>query len=104
VSGWDEAPRTSAAAGIPSGFALSEVTPNPFAARTRLTLELAEAQHVTAAAFDALGRVVAVLHDGALEAGAHALALDGASLPAGLYIVRVTGETFNATRRAVLVR
>jgi hypothetical protein len=39
-----------------------------------------------------------------LEAGAHALVLDGAALPAGAYVVRVTGEAFATTRRATLVR
>jgi hypothetical protein len=38
--------------------------------------------------FDALGRRVAILHDGPLAAGAHTLELDAASLPPGHYIVR----------------
>jgi hypothetical protein len=54
--------------------------------------------------YDGLGRRVAVLYDGAVEAGAHALVLDGSSLPAGVYVVRVTGETFAANRRVTLVR
>jgi hypothetical protein len=104
VSGWDEAPRAGATAGIPNGFALSEVTPNPFAAQARLTLEVAEAQSVTVEVYDGLGRRVAVLHQGPFDAGTHVLVLDGSSLPAGLYVARVNSETFNATRRAVLVR
>jgi hypothetical protein len=65
---------------------------------------VAEAQNVTAAVYDGLGRRVAMLHDGVLESGAHALTLDASSLPAGVYVVRVTGETFAATRRATLIR
>src|SRR5690606_20707487 len=102
VSGWDEA--ASASATLPEGFALSEVYPNPSSGRATLTLEVAAAQAVTAEVYDVLGRRVAVLHDGVLEAGAHALVLDGAALPAGAYVVRVTGETFATTRRATLVR
>ena len=102
VSGWEAA--ASASATLPGGFALSEVYPNPSSGRATLTLEVAAAQAVTAEVYDVLGRRVAVLHDGVLEAGAHALVLDGAALPAGAYVVRVTGETFATTRRATLVR
>jgi hypothetical protein len=45
---------------------------------------------------------VAVLASGAYGAGPHALALDGAALPAGLYVVRVTARAGNA-RAAVAV-
>ena len=103
TAGW-EAAASSASAMPPGGFALSEATPNPFGGRAQLRLELAKAEAVRAEVFDGLGRRVAVLHDGAMEAGAHTLAFDGSSLPAGLYVVRVPGETFAATRRSVLAR
>jgi hypothetical protein len=101
VNGWEEA---VAAASIPEGFALSEAQPNPFDARTRLTIEVADVQAVRVEVLDVLGRRVAVLHDGELEGGAHALVFDASSLPAGLYVVRATGEAFTAARRAVLLR
>jgi hypothetical protein len=102
VSGWEEASVASVA--LPEGFALSEASPNPFSSQARLKLEVAEGQAVTVGVYDGLGRRVATLHDGPMEAGAHVLVLDGSSLPAGAYVVRVVGETFAATRRAVLVR
>lgn len=84
--------------------ALSAAFPNPFRASARLTMKLAEAQAVTAMAYDALGRRVAVLHDGPLAAGDHTITFEGAGLPGGLYLVRVTGTTFSATRHVALVR
>src|SRR5690606_8666247 len=66
VSGWDDGAQASAT--LPEGFALSEAHPNPSEGRTRLTLDLAAGQHVTVAVYDALGRRVAVLLDGAAEA------------------------------------
>jgi hypothetical protein len=95
---------SASSAGLPGGFALSEVSPNPFRRQASLTLEVAERQAVLIEVYDGLGRRVAVVHDGALEAGAHALVLDGTQLPAGVYVVRATGETFVATRRVTLVR
>src|SRR5690606_11102269 len=106
TSGWEamEATGASAEAGLPGGFALSEPHPNPSASAARLTLDLAEAQAVTAEVLDALGRRVALLHAGPLGAGAHVLVGEGSSLPSGLCVVRVRGEAFTAARRLALVR
>ena len=68
-------------------------------------LAVREAQTVRVEAFDALGRRVATLADGPVAAGTTlALALDGAALPAGLYVVRATGARGVVTGRAVLAR
>src|SRR5690606_22055887 len=87
--------------GVPVGgtHALSAAVPNPSTGRTALTLEVAETQRVAVGVHDALGRRIAMLHDGPLAAGAaHRLAFDGSGLPAGVYVVRALGETFAATR------
>jgi hypothetical protein len=55
--------------------------------------------------YDVLGRRVAVLFDGKVDAGeTEALRLDADGLASGVYLVRVTGETFAATRRLTVVR
>lgn len=89
---------TTAASG---GFALSAGSPNPFASSARFTLDLAEGQHVTVAVLDVLGRRVALLHDGPLAAGRHALVFDASALPPGVYVVRATGGGLVAARRVV---
>lgn len=68
-----------------------QVAPNPSRgdAVARLAVEAPSAR-VTVRVHDALGRIVAVLHDGPLGAGEAAFALP-ASLPAGRYLVRATG-------------
>ena len=68
--------------------------PNPSADRTALTVRLAEAQDVTAEIFDAQGRRVASVWSGPLGAGEHALAVETARLPAGVYVVRVAASTY----------
>jgi WD40 repeat protein len=83
----------------PGGYALTGAGPNPFRTATALALTVAEGQAVRAEVFDALGRRVAVLHDGPVEAGVPVrLALDGAALAPGAYVVRVVGETFSTAR------
>jgi uncharacterized repeat protein (TIGR01451 family) len=86
-------------------FLLSEAAPNPFRGEAWLTLQVREAQSVRAELYDVLGRRVATLHDGVLDAGReHRLSLDGRGLSSGLYLVRVAGERFAETRRVVVAR
>ncbi|MEM1042682.1 MAG: S8 family serine peptidase [Bacteroidota bacterium] len=88
--------------------ALYPAYPNPSSGRVTLPLVLGEDAEARVEVFDVLGRRVALLHDGPLAAGRHALALDGAVLPAGVYVVRATvggpGEARQLTRRVSLVR
>ena len=88
VSGWDDEAAEAAAGGA---LTLS-VSPNPSRGEGTVTLALPQPGEVAVALYDALGRRVAVLHEGALRAGSHAFALDGLTLPAGLYLVRATVE------------
>ena len=82
---------------------LSAASPNPFREQTALTLTVARAQHVRVAAYDMLGRQVALLHSGYIEGDVPvALTLSGAGLAAGAYLVRVEGDTFSASRSVVL--
>jgi len=89
----------------PRRFSLGPASPNPFSGTTRLVLTVETAQRLTAAVFDALGRRVALLHDGHVAAGTYPLTFDAVSLPPGLYVIRVTdGQGGTATRAAALVR
>ena len=89
----------------PQPFRLSAPSPNPFMSSTRLTLTVERATTLTVAVHDALGRRVALLHDGNVSAGSYTLRVDGADLPPGLYLVRATdGQGQTATRSISLVR
>ena len=87
------------------GYTLSEPVPNPTASGARLALRVDTAQQVRADLFDAAGRRVASVFDGTATPGAVVrLSVSGADLPAGVYILRVAGETFEASRRVVIAR
>jgi hypothetical protein len=89
----------------PPTFRLHPPAPNPFAERARFALEVATSQHVRVAVYDAIGREVAVLHDGVLAAGvAHPFTVEGRELASGTYLVRATDAAFAATRRLTLLR
>ncbi|MEM6784746.1 MAG: choice-of-anchor B family protein [Bacteroidota bacterium] len=81
---------------------LSAAFPNPFSQQTTLALTLDTPERVRAEVYDLLGRRVATLLDGTVDAAR--LTLDGATLPSGAYVVRVVGESFTQTRRVTLAR
>ena len=90
---------------VPATHVLSPAYPNPFRTTTRFTLTVAHRQHVRVAVFDGLGRRRHVLYDGSMPAGsARPFTLSGHTLPSGLYLLRITGERFLATRPVLLMR
>jgi hypothetical protein len=62
------------------------VRPNPFATRTTISFDLADAGEVTLRLYDLKGALVGTPFDGALEIGPHQLAIDGAGLAEGAYL------------------
>lgn len=88
----------------PSGFTVTLAGPNPFRERTRLAVTLDATAEVTVEVFDAVGRRVALLHDGPLAAGPHVFDVDGGRLPSGVYLARVTGARGTASEQLVRLR
>ena len=79
--------------------------PNPVVGRTTFELAVREPQHVAVDVFDALGRRVARLHDGLLEAGRNVpIMFDAAGQSAGLYVVVVRGERVRTTHAVTVSR
>ena len=78
------------------------VLPNPARAGDAVGVTLAEPGPIRVVVYDALGRAVAVLHDGPLGAGTHPFTVG--ALPAGVYVVRAEGVGTVATRRVVFLR
>lgn len=78
------------------GYAVRTIGANPFSATgSRLQIEVAQAERVRAEVYNALGQRVEVLYDGALT-GEKTLPFGSGYAP-GLYVVRVTGESFRKT-------
>ena len=85
-------------------LALSAPVPNPADAGARLQLTVAAAATESVELFDIMGRRVAVLFEGVLGHGDHAIEVDAASLAPGLYVIRASGDSDSATRRLVVDR
>jgi hypothetical protein len=98
-------PEVAVSVEIPGAFHLSEAYPNPFNPTTTFTLTVAQQQRVRVEAFDALGRRVALLYQGVLQAQQTETIRFGASgLTGGVYLIRATGEAFSTTRRVTLLK
>ena len=87
----------------PGDYGLSLPSPNPARDAAQLTLRLEGAERVRAELLDVAGRRLAVLFDG-VASGEMPLVVQRGRLPAAVYVVRVTGETFEAARRVVFAR
>jgi hypothetical protein len=83
---------------------VSSLSPNPTAGTARLYLSVRRDQAVTVDLYDALGRHVRTVFDGAMASGrTRDIAVGGAALSSGVYLVRIAGERFVTTRRFVVV-
>ena len=102
---FEYSPEVEVTVGLPGKYLLSEAYPNPFNPRTRFTLAVARPQQVRIEVYNALGQQVATLHDGVLEANkTHAFVFDAGALASGVYVLRISGETFAATRTLTLLK
>ncbi|NNF58183.1 MAG: CHRD domain-containing protein [Rhodothermaceae bacterium] len=88
----------------PTLFALDVAQPNPFARQTTLQFSLDQSGPVRMAIYDALGREVAVLTEGELDARTHRVTFDARTLASGVYVVRLTAGEQTATQRITLLR
>ena len=86
-----------------TALALAAPHPNPASARLTSTLTLPRPGVVTVDVLDALGRVVATLHDGPLGAGDHVVSW-GVDAAPGLYLLRARTGGEVVARRVVVAR
>ena len=80
--------------GLPETFALHQNYPNPFNPSTTIRFDLPEASNVSLVIFDMMGREVATLMSGQVDAGYHFIQWDGtnsigSSVAAGVYIYTI---------------
>ena len=111
AAGWAErfelvlGARTTASEPTAAGaFRVLAARPNPVRGLSEVTVELGASQRVTADLFDALGRRVLSVYDGAAAAGPLALRLDASALAPGVYVLRVSGDAAAVSQTVTVVR
>ncbi|UYZ59538.1 S8 family peptidase [Hymenobacter latericus] len=78
--------------------------PNPFAQRTVFTYQLAEAAPVRLEVYDVMGRKVETVVNAQQSAGFHQHTFDGAKLPAGTYLYKLSTGAKTQSGRLILTR
>ncbi len=98
-------PSDPPAAEVVKSYELGAAYPNPFNPVTNFELQITEAQDVAIRVYNSLGQQVALLHDGLLSAGLeHRFQFDGYGLSSGMYLIRVLGDSFAASRPVVMLK
>lgn len=89
---------------LPASYALRQNYPNPFNPVTTIEFESPAAGEVRLKVYDLLGKEVASLFEGRLEAGFHSFSFDGSRLASGVYFYRVEAGGFSELKKMTLVR
>ena len=90
--------------GAEGGSGITSIWPNPAVDRAEIAVRVTAPGDARLTLHDALGREVAVLHDGPLAPGTHALALRARGLAPGVYVARLQAGASVATRTLTLAR
>jgi hypothetical protein len=89
---------------IPKSFSLNQNYPNPFNPTTTIEYHIAEGGFVSLKVYDVLGQEVAALFEGECQPGRHVAAFNGHNCAGGVYLYRLTTNTFVDTKKLVLMK
>ncbi|KAB2925726.1 MAG: T9SS type A sorting domain-containing protein [Bacteroidetes bacterium] len=88
----------------PEGFILQQNYPNPFNPSTVIRFSVPAASKVTLSVYDVVGRKVATLTEGEMEAGTYEAAFHAQGLSSGLYFCRLQAGAVDLTRKMMLLK
>ena len=94
---------------IPFEYTLSQNYPNPFNPVTVIKYEIPgqnrnDNRNVQLKVYDILGKEIAILVNEIKSAGSYEVEFNGAELPSGIYIYRLTAGNFADSKKLVLLK
>ncbi len=89
---------------LPPSYELDPVSPGVFARSTTISFSLGSRENVTIKVFDVLGREIATVVDGVLDAGEHSVVLDATGMQNGVYFYKLSSASFTKTGRLVVLK
>jgi hypothetical protein len=89
---------------IPSEFRLSPNRPNPFNPATEIRFALPLRSHARLGVYNLKGETIAQLVDRELPAGEYGVTWQARGFASGVYFYRLQTETFQQTRRMLLLK
>ena len=92
------------AVSVPTAFYLSEAYPNPFNPTTSMTLAVPKAGLVSVHVYNVMGKVVATLANGYMDASTYNLTWDASNASSGMYFVKAEATGSVTTQKLVLMK
>jgi len=89
---------------IPTAYKLEQNYPNPFNPTTNITFALPIAGNVELKVYDILGKEVASIVSGNMNAGTHIVPFDASALASGIYIYKLNTGSFTDSKKMVLIK
>jgi hypothetical protein len=90
-------------------WALSQNSPNPLAAGTQISYEVARTSNVSIKVYNAMGQMVKVLQDGRLEPNKYVATWDGTNqagerVSSGVYFYKMQTDQYSAVKKMAVVK
>ena len=104
LNGWEDDLSVNPPVLLPQQYELSSAFPNPFNPSAQIAFALPQAERVTLAVYNTLGRQVAVLTDAWMTPGWHSVTFNGENLSSGLYFYTIKAGGFSQTKKMLLVK
>jgi len=89
---------------LPKEYKLEQNYPNPFNPATVIKFQLPFSGLVTIKIYNILGREVATVVDGEIEAGYHKIEFSGGALASGIYIYRMETKNYVSVLKMILLK
>lgn len=90
--------------GVPTEFSLSQNYPNPFNPSTTIKFALPTASNVKITIYNTIGKEVATLVNGTMEAGTHSAIWNASNNASGMYFFKLEAGNFTATKKMMLIK
>lgn len=85
-------------------FQLHQNFPNPFNPTTTIHFTLKQTENVRVEIFSNLGKSVSILIDKELATGEYSIPFNASDLPSGVYFFRLSTDTFQASKKMLLMK
>jgi len=89
---------------LPLSYSLEQNYPNPFNPSTMIKFTLPVEQNVKITVYNVLGKEVAELVNGKIEAGNHSVNFDGSKFVSGQYFYKINAGEFTQIRKMLLIK
>ncbi len=89
---------------LPTQYNLHQNYPNPFNPATTISFDAPETAIVKIKVYDILGKEIATVFDGKLQAGYHTFQFDASKVPSGVYLYRVESKHYTSVKKMTVVK